>query len=353
MNKKTFNNVWFIRLISLLFSIFLYFFVTSENSVPLRSIKNHEFASVNITETISNVPVYLGKTDGETFVSGVPETVDVRLTGPKSIINQVSSETLRVETEDLTDMPTGSKSIRYLVMDLPDEIDYQVTPSRTIVQISRRESVKKTIEYEVDPQAIAQGYQVTQVNLKPTEVTLTGTDKIIKEIDRVFINVTSQDPQSKSFTGTYAIKIVDKNGNLLDVNANIMDIKAEVIVEPLAEEVSLQIVPQGEDSENFTYTYEFVDRNTVSIQGPAGIDGLEVLVDVSALKSSQTVNGQVNLPDGVKLIGNPTIQVHVTLHPLDTGNIESVDPGEETDNTTENTDGNASSDSQTTEQTNE
>ncbi|UPQ86315.1 CdaR family protein [Ignavigranum ruoffiae] len=356
MNKKTFNNVWFIRLISLLFSIFLYIFVSSENAVPLRSIKNQEFASVNITETISNVPVYLGKTDGETFVSGVPETVDVRLTGPKSIINQVSSETLRVETEDLTDMPTGSKSIRYLVMDLPDEIDYQVTPSRTIVQISRRESVKKTIEYEVDPQAIAEGYQVSQVNLKPYEVTLTGTDKIIKEIDRVFINITSQDKQSKNFTGTYAIKIVDKNGNLLDVNANIMDIKAEVVVEPIVGDVSLNIVPQGEHHENFTYTYEFVDQNMVSIQGSADIQSLDVIVDVSSLTSSQTVIGRVDLPEGVELIGNSEIKVHVSLHALEADtqtDSEDQTTSQESDSSEESDQDHQATDSQTTEQTNE
>ena len=316
MNKKGFNNIWFIRLISLLFSIFLYFFVSSENSVPLRAIKNQEFASVNVSETISNVPVYLGKTDGEMFVSGVPETVDVRLTGPKNIINQVSSESLRVETEDLTNMQTGSRSIRYLVMDLPKDIDYQVTPSRTIVQISRRESIKQTIEFDVDPQAIADNYQVKNVNINPKEVTLTGTDKIINEIDRVYINITSEDKQDKNFSGVYAIKIVDKNGNLLDVNANVVDVEVEVVVEPIPQEVSLNIISHGEDPGNFNYTYEFLDQDRIIIKQNSTVTQLPAHVDVSGLTQTATLIANIEIPEGVELIGEQEIKVNVIIEPL-------------------------------------
>lgn len=284
--------------------------------MPLRAIQNQEFASVNVTETISNVPVYLGKTDGETFVSGVPDTVDVRLTGPKSIINQVSNETLRVETEDLTKMQTGSKSIRYLVMNLPDEVDYQVTPSRTIVQISRRESIKLPIEYEIDPESIDENYQVDQVNLKTKEVTLTGTDKIIKEIDRVYINITSQEPQKQNFSGVYAIKIVDKDGNLLDVNANVVDIEVDVTLVPSTQEVSLNLLPQGENTGNFNYTYEFANQDFVVIKNNPNVHSINAIVDVSGLTGNATLIADLELPESVELIGQPKINVNVYLQPI-------------------------------------
>lgn len=317
MFKETnFNNVWFIRFVSLLISIFLYIFVASEKSVPLRAIQNQEFASVNVTETISNVPVYLGKTDGETFVSGVPDTVDVRLTGPKSIINQVSNETLRVETEDLTKMQTGSKSIRYLVMNLPDEVDYQVTPSRTIVQISRRESIKLPIEYEVDPEAIDPNFQVKQVDLKTKEVTLTGTDKIIKAIDRVYINITSEESQNQDFSGVYGIKIVDKEGNLLDVNANVVDIEVDVSLVPSTQEVSLNLLVQGENTENFTYTYEFADQDYVLINYNPNVHSINAILDVSGLTSDASLMAQLEIPDSVELVGQAEISVNVYLQPI-------------------------------------
>lgn len=318
MNKNVFQNIWFIRITSLFFAIFLYMFVSSETaSVPVHVIKNQEFASVNVTETISNVPVYLGKTDPETFVSGVPEAVDVRLTGPKNIINQVTSETIRVETEDLTNAQTGSKAIRYLVTNLPEEVDYQVTPSRTIVQISHRKTINVPVTYDIDDGAIDRQFEVTSVELNPQEVTLTGNDKIIDDVDRVYIKIMSNEANNSDFKGTYPIQIIDKEGNLLDVNASVSDIEAEVIVKPKAQRSKVSLSPLGEDRQNFTYSYEFETTNEVGIRSKNRIPAVEGTVDVSGITSDTLLPVEINVPNGAELIEEQLLSVYVRIVPVE------------------------------------
>lgn len=314
MNKDFLKNAWFIRIVSLFFSIFLYMFVASENaSVPIRMLQNPESASVNISETISNVPVFLGKTDDDTFVSGVPETVDVRLTGPRNIINQVTSENLRVETEDLTNMQPGSRAIRYIVTNLPEDVDFQITPSRTIVQISKKESITLPIEYDIDNGVIDSGMELAEVILTPSEVTLTGNNEIIKKIDRVYINITSKESNQKNFYGTYAIKIVDKDGNLLDVNANANNIKADVRIRSKSKDVKVELNSVGEDQQNYSYSYEFVSGSQVKITGDSNIESIKGSVDVSGMTESGNVPVILEFPKGVQLAVQIPVEVFVNI----------------------------------------
>lgn len=94
----------------------------------------------------------------------------------------------------------------------------------------------------------------------------------------------------------------------------------------------------------------------VSIQGSADIQSLDVIVDVSSLTSSQTVIGRVDLPEGVELIGNSEIKVHVSLHALEADtqtDSEDQTTSQESDSSEESDQDHQATDSQTTEQTNE
>ena len=352
MDKNVFQNTWFIRIASLFFAIFLYIFVSSETaSVPIHVIKNQEYASVNVTETISNVPVYLGKTDPETFVSGVPEAVDVRLTGPKNIINQVTSETIRVETEDLRNVQTGSKAIRYLVTNLPEDVDYQVTPSRTIVQISHRKTVNVPVSYEVDPGAIDSKFEVVDVKINPQEVTLTGNDQIIDDVDQVFIKILSNEANKENFKGTYPIQIVDKDGNLLDVNASSSDIEVEVIVAPKGQTAKVSLNAVGENRANFNYTYEFETTNEVKIRSLHRIPAVEGTVDVSGLTTDTSLPVKVNLPKGVKFIGEQLLSVYVRIIPVENSQESPTDNSGDPQDEIEQVESESENDSESTEAT--
>lgn len=317
MKKTAFDNKWFLMFISLVCAVFLYAFVSTENTnMSMRIARNQEFASVNVTETISNVPVYLGETDENTFISDLPEKATVRLTGPRNIINQVTGDTIRVQTESLVGVPPGSRTVRLEVIGLPEDVEYQTTPSRVIVQVSKRETVTLPVEYEISEELVAAGYQVSDVRLNIPEVTLSGTSEAIEKLDRVYIKITSNQPKSESFVDTYPLKIVDQAGDLLDISANKTEIEATVDIEPLEQTASLNVLAQGESSQ-YQYQYQLVQFSEVSVQASHPISTLDVLVDVSNMTESGTVLGQIQIPANVTYNGPYDVEVHVDIQASD------------------------------------
>lgn len=320
MKQSVFDNIWFVRIISLVFALFLYAFVSSENNDQFQAISNQQFASIETSETISNVPVYLGDHDEDVFVSELPESVTVKLTGPRNIIAQVTIEDFIVQTEDLRGISTGRQTIRLIATGLPEEVDYQITPVRHVVQISRRETITVPVDYIIDDNLVAEGYEVGEVNLSLAEVTLTGKAETIAEIEQVVIKINSDSPHTENFIQKYRLQILNNEGQLLDINASATEIDADVEVRPIIKEVSLSIVPIGEKPEQYTYTYEFSGPTTVNLQANRSeldlINNINLSVDVSGLTESATVTGTLDLPDTIVSSDIEQTEVLVSLTPL-------------------------------------
>lgn len=319
MKNSLFNNIWFVRGISLLSALFLYAFVNAENNDQFQVMSNQQFASVETSETISNVPVYLGEHDEGVFVSGLPESVQVRLTGPRNIITQVTVESFIVQTEEMTGISSGTQTVRLIATGLPEEVDYQITPARVVVQIARRETVTVPIDYIIDDNVAANGYTVQQVTLSPTEVTLTGKEATMAEIDQVLVIITQETPQTSNFTQSYRLQILDSDGQLLDINADLTEIEAHVEIVPQQKEVPLTIVPYGENTELYDYEYALTDVSTVLVTADQSIldqlETIEVSVDVSSLSNSGVVTGVLQLPEGVSETNNQQIEISVSITP--------------------------------------
>lgn len=338
MKQSVFDNIWFVRIISLVFALFLYAFVSSENSDQFQAISNQQFASIETSETISNVPVYLGDHDEDVFVSELPESVTVKLTGPRNIIGQVTIEDFIVQTEDLRGIETGRQTIRLIATGLPEEVDYQITPVRHVVQISRRETITVPVDYIIDENLIAEGYKIGEVNLSLAEVTLTGRAETIAEIEQVVIKINSEKPQTENFIQKYRLQILNNEGQLLDINASATEIDADVEVLPITKEVGLTIVPVGENPEKYTYTYEFSGPSVVNLQASQSvldlINGINVSLDVSALTESGTVAGYLELPETIVSSNITQSEVLVTITPLmpedSVESEETVEPVSET-----------------------
>lgn len=328
-NKWT-DNIWFVRIIALFFAIFLYAFVASENN---RFDIQPSNASINVTETISNVPVQLGPVDDDVFVSNLQENVSLRVTGPQNIVTQVLAQDLYVVTEDLRGSEMGQQQVR---LEMPDEleesgVEYQITPSRVIVDLDRLASTEVDIQYDIEDGFIGEGYEVANVTLEPATVMLTGRESTIEDIDRASVKITSPEPVTETFTREIPIEIRDSANNLLDVNANITHTTVTVEITPIAEpvaNVSLNIV--GENPEAYNYTYTLVGADQVTLEGDASIinniNQVTATLDVSNITNSGTFPATIQIPDGVNGVTPQTVDVSVTVTPVEINSqVEEVD----------------------------
>ena len=308
------DNIWFMRVISLVFSVILFVAVRADGS---SRAQNQIYTSVETTETIANVPLYLGKHDEGIFITNVPESVTVTLKGSKNIITQITTDNFKVKTEDFLDKEPGNVALRLTATGLPDGVDYQITPSQINVNIARKETVTVPVEYEIATDAVADNFQVNAITLSPAEVTLTGTQDAIGKIDKVFVRITTNQPRSTSFSEKYKLQIIDAAGKLLDINSNQSAINASVEIGPQTKNVELSITPIGERPEQFEYGYALTNITSVTVQAPSNVlatlNSLNVIVDVTNMTESGTITGFVELPEQISHVNVQEIPIQVTL----------------------------------------
>lgn len=331
-NDHFFDNKWVVRLVSLLFAIFLYAFVSTEN-YQYTQAHRVDNTSVNVTETIYNVPVSVGQVDDDVFVSGLPESVNVRITGPRNVIQQFISEEIRVTTEDLSDFSTGYHLVRLVLAgaNSTSGINYSITPSQVRVEIGHLETKEVDVEYEIDPNLVAPGYVVSNVSLNPATITLRGKAETIKKVDRVYIRINGQEQLTESFAGTYSIQVRDVNNNILDVNTSHAEINASVEIRPAGNTVPIEVNAVGEDPSRFAYSYSLTGPAEVSINGDAGalrnVQAVIAHVDVTNLTESATLIGFLQEPAGVHQMSLQEVPVYVEVIPIESAS-SNVSPEE-------------------------
>lgn len=310
-----FENKWGLRLISLIFTLMLFFSVRGTDATLSRA--NQQSTSVETTVTISEVPIQLGKHDADIYVSQLQESATVQLIGPKNIVSQLSSSNIRVVTEDLTNKSPGEYNLRLSIKELPASVRANILPQDATVRISRKKTLTMPIQYELDSKLLKPGHQVVEVVLGTTEVQLTGSEEMIDKVARVYIKIANQTPEEQSFEGYYKTLVVDEAGELLDVSVSVNEVKATVKVnDAQTKQVNLIVQASGE-REGYRYQYDLENGANVIIQGDshavAGINSLPVHVDVANMKMTGTIWGQVSLPEGVSLQGDVNVAVIVTI----------------------------------------
>ncbi|MBG9980786.1 CdaR family protein [Facklamia lactis] len=317
--NRVWENKWAVRLISLLFALVIYSFVTSENYARHAALNSQTATSVNSTETIEGIPLYLGEHPDDIYVSDIQETVSVKLEGPRNILNQVTRDSFIVQTEEVSEDDLGAATLSLEIEGLPNEVSYRINPSKVSVSVEQREVVEMPVEYTIDELQVNSDYRVDSITVEPENVKLVGSKAAIDMIDFVGINISSEELVSEPFTKTYRLQILDKEGKLLDVNTDTMDIAAEVEIIQNSKEVPLEITAIGEDNSRASYSYSFANHEQVVLYGSQevlkSIEAVEVVVDVSQLQKSSKVTGMLNLPSGISSANINQVEINIEMEP--------------------------------------
>ncbi|MCR8969537.1 YbbR-like domain-containing protein [Facklamia sp. 7083-14-GEN3] len=318
--NKIFEKNWAVGVISLIFALFIYTFVTNENNARNAAINSQLASSFNTSETLYNVPLYLGEHPDDIYVSDLKESVTVRLDGPKNILNQVTRENIMVQTEKISTGQIGNQELTLLIDGLPDEITYTISPTKVKVEVQQRKVVTVPVEVSLDDLQLESDFKVESVDIDPKEVKLVGSQKVINAIDFVGISIRSNQPVAESFAGNYRLQILDKDGKLLDVNSETMDIKAQINIVQNSKEFPLKITAIGEDNTKNNYRYSIIDQDKVILFGSQKIlnqiKEVELVVDVSNQTESGQVVGLLNLPSGISSASINEAKVEVTIEPV-------------------------------------
>ena len=175
-------------LISLLFSLILFFNVNSSNFSRLIS------SETSYEESIQNVPINVVYDSDEYFVHGFSSNVSVKLSGANRIqLNkEIDPDTRDFSVvADLTKLGSGTHEVRLKTKNLSSSLFATIEPEKISVTIEKK--VKK--QFDVSPILSSttsnNGLKVGELSTQPEKVEITTGENTMKEIDRVVASVDS------------------------------------------------------------------------------------------------------------------------------------------------------------------
>lgn len=351
MINKFYNNRIALLILSLFLSILMFVYVKAEqySENPVSFFQNVSEAT---TETIYNVPVYIDGNVDAYYVTGLPDTVSVSLSGPKNLIEQtLEADDFRVITEDLTNLGEGSHYIQLQLENVSESVSYEISPSSVNISIDSLQTTEYPVQVEMSNEsAVADGYEITDVTLSQDSVTLTGSTSDIKSVSQVYTVVNIPDNLSEDYTTTATVITENADGDILNINTDPSEVDVTVQVSP--EGVSVPIVANiTNEREGYTYEATILDSQNATLSGDYdtinNTESVSATVDVSGITTRTTVDAPIVLPDGVT--GSDPSSVRVQVVPTASESSSSSSSSASSSASSESDEDSASSDTASSE----
>ncbi|NOX25960.1 MAG: hypothetical protein GXP59_07605 [Deltaproteobacteria bacterium] len=193
-NAKLFwSRDWLIKLISLFFAIFLWYFVAGEDRVDM---------NVRIPVEIVNLPRDL------VISNQFKDVLDVTVSGPRSIIRDIARQHIS-RSIDLSHAAPGNIVIdnKNDSMSFPRGITVlRVQPSHIVLSLDRL--IKKTIPVKYVTRGVpAAAYELAGIDLNPDQLTISGPQMLLNQESNIPTKAIDLNGLSNTITRQVFLKI--------------------------------------------------------------------------------------------------------------------------------------------------
>lgn len=185
MLEKLTEN-WILKLVSLTFSLTLWFFVMGERKLEV---------GYSVPLEYENIP------RGLMIANEVPTLVDVRVSGPRTVLMNLHPNDITISV-DLKGLPAGISSFKRLEerLNLPSSVKVtRLSPSFVDVKLEKIRQKKVPVVPSLTGTA-AEGFLVTDVTVTPSQVTVEGAESEVKDISQIFTESVDVEGVKESFT---------------------------------------------------------------------------------------------------------------------------------------------------------
>ncbi len=323
MMDRILNNKWSIRIIALLLAAILFTSVNASN----KDTTSFSTTASSDTEVIENVPVkvYYDKTN--LYISGVPETVTVTISGPRSIVQSAKAQQDFTVYADLKNASIGTQEVKLQVKDISDRLKVKVDPVSVNVNVQEKVTKKFSVDVELSKSVIADGYQAGTPVIDPKKVSITGAKDTIKQIAYVKATLEDDGKHKSEFTDKATVSVFDSNLNKLDVEVSPQEIEVTVPVEKVGKSVPVKIKQEGTPESDIEISSMTPDKSEVVVVGDDAvldkIKEIEIPIDVTKIKADTVKEVTVPVPNGAKSVQPTTIEVKIKTIKKSEANSES------------------------------
>ena len=270
----------------------------------------------------------IGQDPSLILTSEIPATVDVTLRAPQSVWALLETQENAVRAIlDLSGLSAGEHNV---------DIQIQVTLHPTQIVLANPETVTVKLEplaAKTLPVSLslsgqpAAGYQAGEATRDATEVTVTGPESLVNDAIRARA-VVNLDGVRESIDESVQIQIINSTNEILrglTVSPETTLVNVPISQQGGFRDVAVKVVVQGQVAigyrlENISV---FPPVVTVFANDPTAVNALPGVVETQPLdlqdaKEDISTRLSLNLPTDVTMVGPQTVQVQVSISPIQT-----------------------------------
>lgn len=259
MNGKKgsfFGSVWFMRIASLILAIFLFMYVNSDKNGFLRqTTRGSDSGSALMSNKAVSIrmPLEMKMNSQKYVVTGYPQYVKVRVSGPSAMVTTVSNTQNFKVYADLTKLGTGTHTVSLKESGLNSELRSRINPQTIKVNIQPRSTITAPVEVKLNSKSVSGGYHVGTPKPAMKTVQISGARNQVKKVARVIAYVDVPKDANSNFSRQVTLQAVDKKGRTVNV-----------VIMPSSISVEVPISKQGGDEENLSSSNSNSDNSNSS-----------------------------------------------------------------------------------------
>ncbi|MFP7171802.1 CdaR family protein [Terribacillus sp. 7520-G] len=325
---KWLKSPWTLRVLSLVFAVLLYAYVSAESDVNNRA-GEVPITSSDETNTV-DAPVSIRIDDSKYVVSGVPEYVSMQLVGPASDVTAAVQQKNYEAYVDLRDLDTGTHTVKLHYENVSDNLQVYMQPASVEVTIQEKASQQFNVNvgYTNEDQ-MAAGFQVDSSTVEPQTVSIVSTQEVIDQIASVRAYVDMTDVDSDINSKEAPVKVYDAQGNELSVNVQPETVEVSVEVSNPSKTVPVEVKTKGKAPDDVSVASLSPETKEVTIYAPQDtLDGIDSIsteeIDLSKITENQKIDADLQLPEDVRSASEEKVKVDVELEETSETTIENV-----------------------------
>ncbi|GEN46407.1 hypothetical protein AHA02nite_21830 [Alkalibacillus haloalkaliphilus] len=314
------KSPWFTRIVSLFLAILLYTTVAIDEANTSRSNDIFLPTGSSDVETMENVPLQVDLEEDDYVVRGVPDTVNVTVEGPRSVITQTVRQRNFDVFIDLNDLGPGQHEVDVLHAGISSQLSVYIEPRTVDITIEERSTVSFPVEVDFfghDELGETDAFASEPV-VAPEEVDITGSSAEVDRIAMVKAIVSLTDLAEDGVINDAPIRVYDAQGNELSVyvDPSTVSVEADVSINDKRYPLTYELSGELDDS----LVLQGVNLNPVSATLYGSLERLDEInmlepleIDLSEIEETTILEVDVPVPSGVTRAEPETAEVEVAV----------------------------------------
>ncbi|MBS4210017.1 CdaR family protein [Bacillus sp. FJAT-50079] len=310
---KFMESPWFMRLIALLLALLLFF--TANDLMNKESRTTPNGMESNDMDTITDVPLEIIYDTENLVVSGVPQSVDVKIEGQRRFVEATKRQRDFSVYIDLSDVEIGKHRVPILYKDVSEKLKVTIEPQYVDITLQERVTEEFKVEAEFNRGILAEGFEAEKPEIKPKTVKITGAKDVIDKVTYVKATIDTSGLINDTIKKEALVTVLDQDLNKLDVIVEPSSVLVTIPVTNPRKNVPVKINRTGTPPSDIEIITVSTNTPEVVIFGRTeilqSINEIEVNVDVSGITEDTEIEVPVKAPSGVNKLTPETITVKI------------------------------------------